>query len=265
MSGAKLVSSPLLLAGIARCACGASMTLGTGTGKLGKVYRYYRCSSDARGTNLGASADEGERSCSRPRVAENDLDTLVLEQVRDQVLSHDRLIELLTRLRDREMLAREQENVLVPQLRARVNAAETALNGLISIAKQVPSISDQRPYQEQVSAVSVELRAANQALSDLLRRTYDHAEGITPESVDLFRNDMLELLFGDNRAVAKIYLSTIVAVVIVGKNHIDIQGHISDLAVGIDRAKESLLEPSTPGVRTYERRWRKRCPLVYSI
>jgi len=52
MSGAKRISSSLLLSGIARCACGASMTLGTGTGKLGKVYRYYICSSDNRGTNL---------------------------------------------------------------------------------------------------------------------------------------------------------------------------------------------------------------------
>lgn len=258
MSGAKRVSSPLLLSGIAKCACGASMTLGTGTGKHGPVYRYYRCSSDARGTNARTSVDPGERKCSRPRVAENDLDSVVLEQVRDQVFSQDRLIELLTRLRDREMLAREKENILIPQLRARISAAETALSGLFAIAKQIPSISDQRPYQDDVAAVSVELRAANQTLSDLLRRNYDHAGGITPESVDLFRNDMLELLFGENRAIAKIYLSTIVAVVIVGERNIDIQGHISDLAMGVDQARERGLEASASGVRKYERRWRKR-------
>ncbi len=258
MSGAKLVSSPLLLAGIAKCACGASMTLGTGTGKLGRVYRYYRCSSDARGTNAHTSVAPHERRCSRPRVAEKDLDTLVLEQVRDRVLAQDRLIELLTRLRDREMLAREQENILVPQLRARITAAETALSGLFAVAKQIPSISDQRPYQADVAAVSVELRTANQMLADLLRRTYDHAGGITPESVDLFRNDMLEVLFGENRAIAKIYLTTIVAVVIVGERTIDIQGHISDLAFGVAQARERGLEASDPRVRTYERRWRKR-------
>lgn len=256
MSGAKLVSSPLLLSGIARCACGASMTLGTGTGKLGRVYRYYRCSSDARGTNARSSQAPDEKRCSRPRVAVNELDSVVLEQVRDQVLSHDRLVELLTRLRDREILAREQENVLVPQLRARIAAAETALSGLFAVAKQIPSISDQRPYQEEVAAVSIELRTANQMLSDLLRRSNAHLSGITPESVDLFRNEMLEVLFGENRATAKIYLSTIVAVVIVGEHHIDIQGQVSDLALGIDQARESgVLEPAT-GVRRYERRWR---------
>ncbi len=255
--GAKLVGSPLLLSGIARCACGASMTLGTGTGKLGKVYRYYRCSSDNRGTNLIAPNAAHKNICPRPRVREDMLDAVVLEQVKDQVLSSERLLELLTKLRERQTLARERESGLVPELRARINKAEVALTGLFAIAKQIPSVADQIPYQNDVTAVSIELRAANQMLSDMLRKSSNYASEITPESVDLFRHDILEVLFGENRKVAKVYLRSIVAAVIVGKNHIDIQGFISDLEDGVDQARLSQLNPSVSGVRTYERRWRR--------
>lgn len=257
MGGAKLISSPLLLAGIARCVCGASMTLGTGTGKLGKVYRYYRCSSDNRGTNAIAQNAAEEIVCSRPRVGEEALDALVLEQVKEQVLSPERLLELLTKLRDREALVKEQESGLVPELRARITKAESALSGLFAIAKQVPSIADQLPYQNDVTAVSIELKAANQMLSDLLRKSSHHDGEITPENIELFRHDMLQVLFGENRAIAKIYLRTIVAAVIVGTNHIDIQGHIADLAAGVGQVSQDRIEPSGSGVRTYERRWRR--------
>lgn len=257
MGAAKATSSPLLLSGIARCACGASMTLGTGTGKLGKLYRYYVCSSANRGTSPSASDAPATKKCSRPRVAEDALDAVVLEHVKDQVLSKDRLLELLTKLQDREMLVRQRDDGQVPNLRARIAKAEAELSSLFALAKQVPSITDQRPYQNDVTAVSIELRAANQMLSDLLRRSSVCAGDISIDSVDLFRTDMLDVLFGENRAIAKIYLSTIVAVVIVGNNHIDIQGHVNDLVAGVERANQKQLDPDVPGVRRYERRWRE--------
>ena len=201
---------------------------------------------------------DGEKLCSKAWIAESSLDTLVLEQVRDQVLSQGRLTELLRRLRDREILAREHDSGRVPELRARIAAAEDAMSSLITIAKTVPSLNGQRPYQTQLSAVSMELRTANVMLEDVLRRSSELAGEITPERVDLFRQAMLEILFGENRAVAKVYLLTIVSSVIVGKKHIDIQGHISNLALGVDHAAREQLDSLVPGVRRYERRWRRR-------
>ena len=48
-----------------------------------------------------------------------------------------------------------------PILGSRITTAEKVLSKLLAIAQQAPPINKQRPYQEEGSAVSVELKTAN--------------------------------------------------------------------------------------------------------
>ncbi|ODA91857.1 hypothetical protein BFX40_02435 [Mesorhizobium sp. SEMIA 3007] len=247
MHGAKLISSPLLLAGIARCKCGASMTLGTGTGKLGVVYRYYRCSADSRGLDR----------CSGPRIPEGTLDSAVLDSLKDRILDENRLSDLLIRLSERDARQRTRADGKIPEFQARMKAAETALQGIMATAKLAPSITSQPTFQRELELVSSELAAASHLMSEALAKGSERSE-VTPARIAFFRSQMEELLFGSNRAVAKIYLATIVAQVEVGERFVRIHGRVSDLRDAVSATGQSEGGVGgVPGVRRYVRRWRR--------
>jgi hypothetical protein len=113
-----------------------------------------------------------------------------------------------------------------PKLRARITAAEAALNGWFAIAKNVASICEQRPHLDEVTLVSIELRTARQMLSDLLHCNSDQANDITPERLNFFAMKCWTCSLAKTELSLKIYFSTIGANVVLGNNHLDIQGYI---------------------------------------
>ena len=88
MTPPRITASEVLLTGLAQCeCCGGALMLRTGTGKGGKVYRYYACAR---------SRLKGRMACDRPAsVPEHELDGLVLSALADQLLTPDRLTALL--------------------------------------------------------------------------------------------------------------------------------------------------------------------------
>lgn len=86
----RTVSSPILLSGLATCAkCGSGMLISTGKG--GK-YRYYAC---------GGRVRQGKGTCEGRRVPMGELDDLVLDAIMEDLLTHDRIAELLGELQKR--------------------------------------------------------------------------------------------------------------------------------------------------------------------
>ncbi|CCF18697.1 putative Resolvase, N-terminal domain precursor [Pseudorhizobium banfieldiae] len=245
MGAPKLMSSPLLLAGIAKCKCGASMTLGTGTGKSGRVYRYYRCSSDAR----------GQRKCSGPRIREDDLNQVVRDVIRDTVLQEQRLSHLLQSLQHRWTLRRQDADGKIQELRGQIKTAELAFQGLLQAVQTTPSINTQPVFQAELMRVSSELERKRTLLTEALSIDSEFGE-ITPQRISYFKHEMENVIFGENEAVAKIYIGTIVECVVVGERFITIYGRDEDLRRAIlDTTEGDKL--SGPGVRRYVRRWRR--------
>lgn len=247
MGAAKAVSSPLLLSGLAFCKCGASMTLGTGKGKSGQLYRYYRCSADNR----------GKGDCSGPWIAEALLDQVVLEAIRDRVLNAAHLSNLLLSLQERDAERRAAAEKRIPELREKLSVAQTAMEGLLASIKLVPSLQSDPVFKKDLEKTSVALSAARARLHDSLSAESDSSE-ITPERIASFRSQMEDLMFGVNRAIAKTYLSTIVAGVEVGECFTKIYGHVVDLRDAIkDFAKDETGSADVSGVRRYKPRWRR--------
>jgi len=93
MTPARITSGSTLLTGICFCAkCGGAMTLRTGKGHSGGVYRYYTCSTKAR---------QGKTGCEGRSIPMDRLDQLVANHLEDRLLQPERLETILSSVLDR--------------------------------------------------------------------------------------------------------------------------------------------------------------------
>ena len=115
----RVVTGPILLTGIATCAsCGGGMTLRTG--KSGR-YRYYTCAT---------CAQQGKAACKGRSVPMDKLDRLVTERLADQLLTPERVGNLLVGLMERQAAKDEDHTARLTALRAKVTDAESRLGRL---------------------------------------------------------------------------------------------------------------------------------------
>ncbi|MGB6171572.1 MAG: recombinase family protein [Xanthobacteraceae bacterium] len=89
----RVVNGPSLLTGIAVCAsCGAGMTR-TGTARRGKSYSYYSCAG---------CQQKGKSVCKGRHIPTGILDGIILSNLKQRLLTPDRLAALLQTLADRQ-------------------------------------------------------------------------------------------------------------------------------------------------------------------
>ncbi|MBA1140700.1 recombinase zinc beta ribbon domain-containing protein [Mesorhizobium sp. CCANP35] len=242
MHAAKQVSSRLLLSGIAHCEeCGKAMTLRTG-----KTYRYYYCSS----------ANMGKLVCSGPAIPEKELDDAVLNAVRSRVLSKDHLEGLLGGLQRRERSRAASVSREMPALRSRVSAAEVAMEGLWASLRLAPTLEKDPLFQKNLRLAADELEFTRSKLDDAVE-AMDDAGDVSAAAMQLFRDQLLDILDGPNVHRRKIYLESIVQRVEVGQTEVHIEGHIEDLRKAVEASANGSGGSSDPEVRRYVRRWRR--------
>jgi site-specific DNA recombinase len=115
----RVVTGPILLTGIATCAsCGGGMTLRTG--KSGR-YRYYTCAT---------CAQKGKAACEGRSIPMEKLDRLVTERLADQLLTPERVGNLLAGLLERQATKDEDHSSRLNALRAKVADADSLLGRL---------------------------------------------------------------------------------------------------------------------------------------
>ncbi|MGV8939853.1 MAG: recombinase family protein [Allorhizobium sp.] len=245
---AKSISSPMLLAGIARCKCGGAMTLRTGTGKMGPIYRYYHCSRVAR---------EGKFACSGPSIPEGLLDQTVIDTVVSKVLHFERLKSLLSILKER---FREENSVAdgrMMQLKGQLSRAEIEFNNLMLVVKHSKTLASQPIILGQLSQAEQEMTRVRNSMKALMRDPDDDIE-ITDQKIQHFSNVLISHLRDGSKFNIKSYLRSVVSRIDVGDRFIRIVGKLTDLGKGITEQYEEIAdETRDPRVRGYKRRW---CP-----
>lgn len=136
----RAVSGPTLLTGICFCAsCGSAMTLRTGKGSAGGMYRYNTCSTKAR---------QGERACRGLTVPMDKLDRAVADHLEWRLLDPARLTTMMDQLLERPEEWHERRRGQIAELRKRTAEAEAKLkrlyeaidNGVVDMAD--PSLKD---------------------------------------------------------------------------------------------------------------------------
>ena len=121
----RLVGSPTLLTGIARCGtCGSGMTLRTG--KSGR-YRYYTCAG---------CAQKGKTLCPGRSISMAALDGMVLEHLADQLFTPDRLEVILDAYIARSAEADVHRREHLAQARRAHTEAQGRVSRLLELVEQ---------------------------------------------------------------------------------------------------------------------------------
>ena len=140
---AKILSSPMMLSGLARCAkCGCAMTISTGTSARGPVYRYYRCNRVIR---------QGKIACDGKPIPEATLDEMVLTELEARLFSGDRLSGVLTRLQSEINKEKEDSNQRLATLRQEATKERTAFKNLLSVAAAADDLQSDHVLLERIA------------------------------------------------------------------------------------------------------------------
>jgi site-specific DNA recombinase len=174
----RVVTGPILLTGIATCAsCGGGMTLRTG--KSGR-YRYYSCAT---------CAQRGKTACKGRSIPMEKLDRLVTERLADQLLTRERVGNLLAGLMDRQASRDEDHTVRLAALRAKVSDADSRLGRLYAaIESGIADLTDQT-LKERVASLKTERDIAQTAFDRAVAETNPRAR-ITEDKIAAFVNVM---------------------------------------------------------------------------
>lgn len=243
------VSGPTLLTGICFCAsCGGAMTLRTGKGSSGGMYRYYACSTTAR---------MGKTGCKGLAVRMDRLDRAVIDHLERRILDPERLSVLLEQLLDRREEWVERRRSHITELNKRATEAEAKLkrlydaieNGLINMAdlSLKDRIAELTAIRDQAQADAARAQAAVERIGpivtvDSLKRFSEVARAKLRTEAGEYHRDYL-------RALAQ-------RVEVVSKSEIRLMGNKSDLLRTL--AAASSVGAAANGVRSFVPKWRTR-------
>lgn len=236
----RVVSGPVLLSGLARCAsCGGAMSLRTRTSKTGKVHRYYACSTCAR---------QGKGACKGRSIPIDRLDDLVTDQIIDRLLQPQRLEALLATLAARRAERSTSVDERILALEQRAVEADQRLRRLYRMVEDdVTELDDL--LKDRLAALKSELEVAHTAL-ERIRGTNRAPIVIPGDRIAAFGALMRERLTTGDVPFRKAYLGALIDRVEVDDDQVRNFGRKDVL----EQAVLAIGGPM-PGVRSFVRRW----------
>ncbi|MBI2715156.1 MAG: recombinase zinc beta ribbon domain-containing protein [Rhizobiales bacterium] len=195
----RVVNGPSPLTGIAVCAsCGAGMTR-TGTNRCGKSYSYYSC---------GGCHRKGASVCKGRHIPAAVLDGIVIDNLKQRLLTPDRLAALLQTLADRQAAKTEAVDRRLLGLPREVTDCDERLRRLYhSIEDGIVELDD--ILRERTAALKSQRERAKAAL-DRARAQCGTVTTIDPGKIDAFARLMKEKLDAGDTSARKSYIRAIV-------------------------------------------------------
>lgn len=237
----RVISGPILLTGLAYCACCSSaMTLRTGTSKSGRVYRYYSCSASGR---IGKSACKGRM------VPMEKLDHLVTHHVAERVLAPERLEILLQSVLDRRVKTDAEVQGRISKLDRDVTATEDKLRRLYQLVADGITEPDEM-LKEQITKLKTDRDRARSTLQRIENQEVT-ASQLDPAKLRCFGQLMRSNITEGAVPFRKAYLRSLIDAVEVDQHVVRIHGSktVLERAVLADQTTQ-------PGVRGFVRKWR---------
>jgi site-specific DNA recombinase len=239
--------SDVLLGNLARCAsCNGLLTQATGTSHTGTVYDYYVCS---------ARVTRGRKACKAPvRVRRDILDEAVTEAICQNVLTPERVREIVRRVAEAQAQGTNAENAELDRLHKSLASRKRELSNLYDavLAGQLRGSAGVRARQdsleEQIEASEAKIRLAERRRTPLVRVM----NGVEARrQVDHLRT----LLKRAPVQTRKRYLQAVVSDVLVGPEGFEAVGEGDKLAeVASDLEGARVL--NIPRVQSSDREWR---------
>src|SRR6185437_8240354 len=236
----RIVNSPVLLTGLARCAtCDGAMTLRTG--KSGR-YRYYACSTCMR---LGKTACKGR---ALPMAF---LDDLVLAQLAHEVFTPERMTLLLEQNHQQSQSGASDWAARTKEAEKELRATDKAIERLYEMVERGIA-----PLDDTLRNRLAELRQRRdellrlKAAAERQRRMPIHT--LDPKQIEAFCAAMRERLLTADAATRKAYLRLFVQRIEVDDSEIRMFGSKDALDSGLQP------EPGDQPVPGFVREWRPR-------
>ena len=238
----RVVNGPSLLTGIAVCAsCGAGMTR-TGTARRGKSYSYYSCAG---------CQQKGKSVCKGRHIPATVLDDIVISNLKQRLLTPDRLAALLRSLADRQAAKTEAVDRRLLGLQREVTDCDDRLRRLYrSIEDGIVELDD--ILRERTATLKSQRERAKAAL-DRARAQCGSVTTIDLAKIDAFAHLMNEKLDTADTNARKGYIRSIIDAIEVDDNAIRIIGS-KDVLQAVIAGKQT----ANGNVRGFVRKWRAR-------
>ena len=239
----RIVNTPTLLAGIARCGnCGAALILNTGKGGQ---YRYYCCSRRLK---------EGPFGCKGLRMPMDKLDNIVIGEVTKQILQPEHLVGLLGDYL-RTALEREDRNRdRLRQMRQDHKEAEAGIARLLELVEKGLMDAEDASMRERLVNLRFRRDELAEQIVDLTRRLAMAEPVITPDKIEKLALLLRDKLHHGPRDLRQAYARLLLSEVRVNDGEIRISGSKAVLA----RSAAGGAAKTTPAVLSFVREWRAR-------
>lgn len=246
---ARVSSGPTLLTGICFCAkCGGAMTLRTGKGSAGGMYRYYTCSTKAR---------QGKTGCKGRSIPMDKLDHLVVSHLEDRLLQPKRLETILSSLLDRRQERSERRREHLADLHRRITETDQRLGRLYDAIESGVADLDDMGLKDRIAGLKA---IRDQATDDAerIQATLDNAgnQSITADMIDTLSDAARGSLRMEGGGYRRDHLRAFAQRVEVSDDEVRIMGSKSDLLQTLVAA--SSVESAAIGVRSSVLKWRTR-------
>ena len=236
----RLVNTPTLLAGVARCgSCGAALIQNTGKGGQ---YRYYCCSTRLK---------EGPLGCTGLRMPMDKLDSIVIGEVTKHILQPDHLKTLLGDYL-RTAIEREDRNRdRLRQMRQDHKEAEAGLTRLLELVEKGLMDAEDGSMRERLVSLRFRRDELAEQISDLTRRLAMAEPVITPAKVEKLASLLRDKLHNGPPDLRQAYARLLLSEVLVNDHQIRISGSKAVLA----RSAAGGADKTAPAVLSFVREW----------
>jgi site-specific DNA recombinase len=249
MTPARVTSGPTLLTGICFCAqCGGAMTLRTGKGSAGGVYRYYTCSTKAR---------QGETGCKGRSIPMQRLDDLVARHLEDRLFQPQRLEMILASVLDRRQERTERRREHLAELNKRIAETDQRLNRLFDAIESGVADLDAPGLKDRIAGLKA-IRDQASADADRAQAALDNAgnQAISPEMVTTFARAARQRIRMDGGGYRRDHLRALAQRVEVADTEVRIMGSKSELLRTLIAASGG--KSGVAGVQSSVLKWRTR-------
>ena len=238
----RIVNSPVLLSGVAHCACGLPLLRATGKGG---AYKYYKCS----GTVKTGICDAGINAV----IPASELDDLVLDGLLQGLLTPERVQRIIAEVVRRQAMGAVDASATLPRLQRELAKSERRLRNLFD------AIADGIDRTDIVVQAVHTAESERQRLLGLIANQKQLARTtireLSLEEAELTATALKEKLVGSAPALKRRLIRSFVHRVTVGHDVIEVVGlkaQLVEVVTGTPRFASSVPRGQVP---TFERDW----------
>jgi site-specific DNA recombinase len=215
----RLVNSPVLLTGLAKCgSCGSVMR--RQTGKSGR-YAYYRCAAKIR---FGSTPE-----CSSCNINADVLDTIVMDRLCNELLTPERVARIVAEIARLREAGMDQVKTDLSQLCKQQEVYRKRLSNLMdALADGIVEAGE--IFREKVKSIEADVARVTGLIDDHKRVISSRVEEITTEQAAQFADEMREKLKAASPALKKRILRSFVSEVYISNDKIAVIGKKANMA-----------------------------------